>query len=85
MVEASYQPYLAGKSSIASIHSRYRTFKRLAQQKDFHLKVLAALADEYSDGILHVTTRQDFQLHYVHIEDTPDLMRRLATGLATRR
>src|SRR5262249_9408988 len=42
------------------------------------LEVLAELADEYSDGILHVTTRQDFQLHYIHIEDTPDLMRRLA-------
>lgn len=42
------------------------------------LEVLANLADEYSDGILHVTTRQDIQLHFVHIEDTPDLMRRLA-------
>lgn len=42
------------------------------------LNVLAELAEEYSDGILHVTTRQDIQLHYVHIEDTPDLMRRLA-------
>lgn len=49
------------------------------------LEVLAELADEYSDGILHVTTRQDFQLHYVHIEDTPDLMRRLAAvGLTTK-
>lgn len=42
------------------------------------MEVLAEVADEYSDGILHVTTRQDFQLHFVHIEDTPDLMRRLA-------
>jgi sulfite reductase (ferredoxin) len=49
------------------------------------MEVLAELADEYADGILHVTTRQDFQLHYVHIEDTPDLMRRLAAvGLTTR-
>lgn len=49
------------------------------------LEVLAGLADEYSDGILHVTTRQDFQLHFVHIEDTPDLMRRLAAvGITTR-
>ena len=38
-----------------------------------------------SDGILHVTTRQDIQLHFVHIEDTPDLMRRLAAvGITTR-
>lgn len=49
------------------------------------LDVLAETADEYSDGILHVTTRQDFQLHYVHIEDTPDLMRRLAAvGITTQ-
>ena len=39
--------------------------------KPDQLEVLAALADEYSDGILHITTRQDFQLHFVHVEDTP--------------
>jgi sulfite reductase (ferredoxin) len=49
------------------------------------LEVLADLAEEYSDQILHVTTRQDIQLHFVHIEDTPDLMRRLAAvGITTR-
>lgn len=49
------------------------------------MDVLADLAEEYSDGILHVTTRQDIQLHYVHIDDTPDLMRRLAAmGITTR-
>jgi sulfite reductase (ferredoxin) len=49
------------------------------------MEALAELADEYADGILHVTTRQDFQYHYVHIEDTPDLMRRLASvGITTR-
>jgi sulfite reductase (ferredoxin) len=49
------------------------------------MEVLADLAEEYSDGILHVTTRQDIQLHYVHIDDTPDLMRRLAAvGITTR-
>jgi sulfite reductase (ferredoxin) len=49
------------------------------------LEVLADLAEEYSDGIAHVTTRQDFQLHFVHIEDTPTLMRRLASvGITTR-
>ncbi len=48
------------------------------------MDVLAQVADEYADGILHVTTRQDFQLHYVHIDDTPDLMRRLAAvGVTT--
>src|SRR6478752_8219354 len=49
------------------------------------MDVLCELAEEYSDQILHVTTRQDIQLHFVHIEDTPDLMRRLAAvGVTTR-
>ena len=49
------------------------------------LETLADLAEEYSDGIAHVTTRQDVQLHYVHIEDTPTIMRRLAAaGITTR-
>ncbi len=49
------------------------------------LDLLAEVADEYSDSILHVTTRQDFQLHYIHIDDTPDLMRRLASVDITTR
>jgi sulfite reductase (ferredoxin) len=49
------------------------------------LETLAELAEEYSDGIAHVTTRQDVQLHFVHIEDTPSIMRRLgAVGITTR-
>src|SRR6184192_1397103 len=49
------------------------------------LETMAELAEEYSDGIAHVTTRQDFQLHFIHIEDTPSLMRRLAAaGITTR-
>jgi len=44
------------------------------------LETMAELAEEYSDGIAHVTTRQDFQLHYVHIDDTPSVMRRLAAA-----
>ncbi|HWF14109.1 MAG TPA: nitrite/sulfite reductase [Candidatus Acidoferrales bacterium] len=49
------------------------------------LETLADLAEEYSDGIAHVTTRQDFQLHYVHVEDTPTVMRRLAAANITTR
>jgi len=49
------------------------------------LETMAELAEEYSDGIAHVTTRQDFQLHYIQIDDTPSLMRRLAAvGITTR-
>jgi sulfite reductase (ferredoxin) len=49
------------------------------------MDVLAEVAEEHSDHILHVTTRQDIQLHFVHIEDTPTVMRRLAAvGITTR-
>jgi sulfite reductase (ferredoxin) len=49
------------------------------------LEAVADCAEEYADEILHVTTRQDFQLHYVHIEDTPDMLRRLAAvGITTQ-
>ena len=49
------------------------------------MDVLADLAEEYADGVLHVTTRQDFQYHFVHIDDTPAIMRRLgAVGITTR-
>jgi sulfite reductase (ferredoxin) len=49
------------------------------------MEVIADLAEEYSDGIAHITTRQDIQLHFIHVEDTPDIMRRLgAVGITTR-
>ena len=49
------------------------------------MDTLGDLAEEYSDGICHITTRQDVQLHFVHIDDTPSLMRRLAAvGITTR-
>src|SRR5215475_6963583 len=49
------------------------------------LETLAELAEEYSDGIAHITTRQDVQLHFVHIDDTPSIMRRLAAASITTR
>jgi sulfite reductase (ferredoxin) len=49
------------------------------------MDVLADLAEEYADGVLHVTTRQDIQYHFIHIDDTPAIMRRLgAVGITTR-
>src|SRR6188508_242290 len=47
--------------------------------------VLAELAEEYSDCICHITTRQDIQLHFIHIDEAPDIFRRLAAvGITTR-
>lgn len=49
------------------------------------LEVIAECAEEHSDTILHITTRQDVQLHYVHIEDTVTVMRRIGSvGITTR-
>lgn len=49
------------------------------------MEMLANLSEEYSDGVSHITTRQDIQFHYVHIDSTPSLMRRLAAvGITTR-
>ncbi len=49
------------------------------------LECLAALSEEYSDAISHVTTRQDVQLHFIQLDDAPTLMRRLAAvGITTR-
>ena len=49
------------------------------------MEQLANLSEEYADGISHITTRQDIQFHFMDINDTPNLMRRLAeVGITTR-
>ena len=46
---------------------------------------LAAMAEKYSNGLLHVTTRQDVQFHDVKIENTPPVMRELLkAGLTSK-
>ncbi len=37
------------------------------------LRKIADVSDEYSRGRLHITTRQDIQIHYVNIDRTPQL------------
>lgn len=49
------------------------------------LRCLAFIADEYSRGVAHVTTRQNVQFHFVRLERTAEIMRILAeAGLTTR-
>jgi sulfite reductase beta subunit-like hemoprotein len=49
------------------------------------LRVLAGIAEEFSTGRGHVTTRENCQFHFVRMENVPDIMRRLAdSGLTTR-
>jgi sulfite reductase (ferredoxin) len=46
---------------------------------------MGALAETYSRGWGHITTRQNIQIHFVELARVPELMRRLAAvGLTTR-
>ncbi|WP_350285079.1 HEPN domain-containing protein [uncultured Croceitalea sp.] len=49
------------------------------------LRRIADVADEYSTGRLHITTRQDIQIHYVDLERTPELWAQLEKDNVTLR
>ena len=50
-----------------------------------HLDAVADIAEAHSRGFAHLTTRQNFQVHFVETDEVPALMRRLAdAGLTTR-
>jgi len=48
-------------------------------------KRIADISDEYATGNLHLTTRQDIQLHYVSLDRTPELWAKLAEDKITIR
>ncbi len=49
------------------------------------LKRVAQVSDEYSDGNVHITTRQDIQIHHVSLDDTPQLWSELEKDKITIR
>ncbi|WP_297703230.1 nitrite/sulfite reductase [uncultured Eudoraea sp.] len=49
------------------------------------LRGISDVADEYSTGRLHITTRQDIQIHYVDLERTPELWTQLEKDSVTLR
>lgn len=49
------------------------------------LRRIADVADEYSTGNLHITTRQDIQIHYVSLDRTPQLWAELEKDNVTLR
>nr|WP_297916607.1 HEPN domain-containing protein [uncultured Allomuricauda sp.] len=49
------------------------------------LERICDVADEYSTGRLHITTRQDIQIHYVDLERTPELWAQLERDNVTLR
>jgi sulfite reductase beta subunit-like hemoprotein len=49
------------------------------------LEMIAHVADEYSRGWAHITTRQNYQIHFVQLEKVPEVLRKLASvGLTSR-
>ncbi len=49
------------------------------------LRSIAAINRKYAEGEAHITTRQDFQLYFVPLARTPDLLKELySAGLTTR-
>lgn len=53
--------------------------------KSNQLKRIADVSDEYSRGRLHITTRQDIQIHYVDLNRTPELWAELERDKVTLR
>jgi len=49
------------------------------------LRRICAVSDEYSRGRLHITTRQDIQIHYVSLDRTPELWAELEKDSVTLR
>nr|WP_321235827.1 HEPN domain-containing protein [uncultured Psychroserpens sp.] len=49
------------------------------------LRRIADVSDEYSRGRLHITTRQDIQIHYVDLDRTPQLWEELERDEVTLR
>ena len=49
------------------------------------LVCITKVSDEYSTGRLHITTRQDIQIHYVSLDRTPELWANLAKDDITLR
>lgn len=66
---------------VQMIRIKFPYGKATAQQ----LRRLAEVTDTYATGNLHITTRQDIQLHYVSLDDTPQLWSELEKDQITLR
>ncbi len=53
--------------------------------KSNQLRRISDVSDEYSRGRLHITTRQDIQIHYVDLNRTPELWAELEKDDVTLR
>ncbi|MCX7759835.1 MAG: sulfurtransferase TusA family protein [Hydrogenothermaceae bacterium] len=49
------------------------------------MREIADIGDEFSNGVAHITTRQDIQYHWIKIEDVPQIIERVnKVGLTTK-
>ncbi len=63
----------------------FRTKLPYGKVTSHQLEVLAELAEKYGNNNLHITTRQNIQLHYVKLEDSVEVWKGLAgAGLTAR-
>ena len=100
-LESFVQRHLEGKGDAASLKARRVPFGCYEQRKDgaymlrircprgaltpSQLSAIATLSSRYGADHIHVTTRQEFQIHDLKLEDVMPVMRELLNaGLAAR-
>ena len=100
-LESLIAKYRAGALDAASLKARRVPFGCYEQRKDgtymvrartaggaltpAQLRAIAVVCDRYGSNEIHITTRQEFQVHDVALENVITVMRELLTaGLATR-
>jgi sulfite reductase (ferredoxin) len=100
-LESLIAKYRAGALDAASLKARRVPFGCYEQRKDgtymvrarttggaltpAQLRAIAVVSDKYGSNAIHITTRQEFQVHEIALENVIAVMRELlAAGLATR-
>ncbi len=100
-LESQIAKYRAGALDAASLKARRVPFGCYEQRKDgtymvrvrttggaltpAQLRALAEVCDRYGSDMIHITTRQEFQVHEVAIENVVAVMRELlSVGLSSR-
>ncbi len=96
-----YAEYLKGEAFESDFKNFRLTNGIYGQrQKDFHMVrikipagvltpaqiyTIADIGDRYSNGVAHITTRQDIQFHWIKLEDVPEIIKTVnEAGLTTK-
>jgi sulfite reductase beta subunit-like hemoprotein len=79
LVHGVYGQRQGGENQMVRIKLKY------GRVTPHQMRVLADASEAFSNGISHITTRQAIQYHFVPLDRTPELLRRLEeAGLTTR-